>query len=1099
MTDACTGSVYTLGRVSASDDSAETFLSQPYTFPPSISTLAVIKLLPHSLLLLEDGTLHRTTAVPPLPDWLRDSVDAWNGSAERDGSRIADCVVSDEHITLLASSTATSLRSAVFTSGRNQHAQRGVGHMHDKTAAVSAVPKLSALPGSTVITAIAGGARHTLALALTGDVYGWGDNRQGQLFLPPSTPYLCTPQYIASLRDTSIVRVGCQADYSVVLDALGRLWYAGAGLVRQIDAGVPQQLSAGDSVLHFALGNEHAVVLTSAAHSVHVIGNNLFGQLGLTGTRRVRELTQLAGEWDEDGVTSVTAGPFSTFLHSSAGAVWAFGSNQNSKLASSSASSTILPPTPFTAIAHLPASHLLCTSTSTAVFVPSRLTHVSPSMLPSSGGAAVCLRGAGLFAHASRLSVAFNYLTVRIAVDAEWDEAEQCVRCLSPELPAMVVANSAAGVERCGVQVSLDSSHWTAPMPVFVYVPPSWEHASLLPRGVQCSQPSTVSLKVELDDLPYDACSGRLTTSSGQTYTLPGRWQGVSHQLQLDIPELPADTANTQAALSVTLNGQQWHDVPLPLALYQLSNCRPSRPTLSLLPTRLRLSLDGCVLHERPRVKFAVVDSELELTVDAWWVSEEEDRRLQRAEEKGREVAAAAERHAEEQKWARIARAEEEKDDEERRHDEEVKARLAVAEQAAAQQREERLQRWADEDDVYQQLSEHDKLARGGIELNTPSFVHVGPCSARVWLCVNTADWHDSGIELHVTQPTLTRLVPNCGPIAGETRVVVEGDGLLQAESVTVSLCVPRPATPLPAEAVEEKEKDAKGKKLAPTKAAAAAPSTPKSGRRPAADTPAALPITEPPPATTIPATLLPAADATSATTITFVTPALAAATRNVELTFSSAPPAQPAFLSSPTLPFTSYLPPTFTDCQPSVLSLWGGQDVQLSGKGFVPSAHIRVRLTARPEEEKAPAGPAAAKDKKSKAAAAEESKAPSEAATARVKPPPLCVELDGRYRQEEDEMKSPKQQPKGKVPAKGKADDGPAAVILFVSPTIAIGWSGVAEGEERRVCEEMLGRLLDVSVALNGQQFVPTGLAVKYEREAAKGKKPAAAAGKKK
>ena len=1089
MTTACTGNVYSIGAFGESDN----FLSKPYTFPSTISTLAIIKLLPHSFLLLEDGTLHRTVTEPPLAVWLHESVGAWNGSVERDGSRIADCVVSAEHITIMASSTATSLRSAVFTSGLNQHAQRGLGHRREKAASVSLVPKLSALPGSTVITAIACGARHTLALASTGDVYGWGDNRQGQLFMPPSTPYVCAPQYLASLREMSIVKVGCHADYSVALDALGRLWYTGAGLLRQVEGGVPQQSSVRDSVMQFALGNEHALVLTAGRPSVYVIGDNLFGQLGLSGVRRSKELTQLEGEWDKDGVASITAGPYSSIIVGSTGTVWAFGSNQNSKLAASCDSSSILPPTPLTSLSHLPVSQLLCGSTSTAMFVPSRLSGVSPSMLPSSGGAAVCLSGAGLFSHASRLAVAFTYLTVRVVVDAHWDAVEQCVRCLSPELPAMTVAAGAAGVEQCAVQVSLDSSHWSSPLSVYVYVPPTWEHASLHPRGVQCTEPSMVSLRVELDDLPYELCCGRLVTADGQCYTLAAQWDGSLNQVRLDIPELPADTANTEVALSITLNGQQWHEVPLALALYRLTNYSPSRPTLSLLPTRLRLSLDGCVLHERPRVKFAVVDGGQELVVDGWWVSEEDERGAQRVGEVKTEEEAAAARLQGEQKWAKIARAEEEKDDEERRHDEEITTKLAADLQVTTQQREQRLQRWADEDAAYQQLDERAKMARGSIECITPSLVHIGPCSVRVWLCVNTVNWHDSGVELSVTQPTLLRLVPNCGPIGGETLVVVEGDGLLQADSVTVALSLHRPATPPPAEALEEK--DSKGKKLAVVKPAV----TPRSGRKAIADTPAISSMpSEPVPPVNVSATVSPAAKPDSTATAAFTTPALSAATRNVDLTFSSASSSHTTLYSSPSLPFTFYPPPTFSDCQPAMLSLWGGQDVQLTGRGIVPSNHIRIRLTAREEEDKPQTTAAASKDKKgskASAAVALESKSGSEASTARVKPPPLFIELNGQLRQDEDDTKSAKQPAatKGKPPTKGKADEGPTSVITFVSPIAAVGWSGVVEGDERRLCEELLGRVVDVSVALNGQQFVPTSLVVKYEREA-KGKKPVVA-----
>lgn len=102
------------------------------------------------------------------------------------------------------------------------------------------------------------------------------------------------------------------------------------------------------------------------------------------------------------------------------------------------------------------------------------------------------------------------------------------------------------------------------------------------------------------------------------------------------------------------------------------------------------------------------------------------------------------------------------------------------------------------------------------------------------------------------------------------------------------------------------------------------------------------------------------------------------------------------------------------------------------------------------------------------------------------VKKVAVWVEVGLRWKGDE-EVSSPK----GKV--KGKKEEGGGGRFELMVPVCGAGWVGVEKGEERKRMEEMLGKGVEVSVAMNGQQFVPTGLTIKYDRQGQGKKAPAA------
>ncbi|KAH1004423.1 hypothetical protein HUJ05_005236 [Dendroctonus ponderosae] len=104
-----------------------------------------------------------------------------------------------------------------YTFGRNPQGQLGL----DNTTSTAKPLLVPALEKMNVISA-ACGRHHTLFLTDTGTVYACGDNKSGQCGVGNLQPQILTPTRI-NYRGPPIVKIGCGAEFSVILDIKGGL------------------------------------------------------------------------------------------------------------------------------------------------------------------------------------------------------------------------------------------------------------------------------------------------------------------------------------------------------------------------------------------------------------------------------------------------------------------------------------------------------------------------------------------------------------------------------------------------------------------------------------------------------------------------------------------------------------------------------------------------------------------------------------------------------------------------------------------------------------------------------------------------------------
>jgi alpha-tubulin suppressor-like RCC1 family protein len=117
---------------------------------------------------------------------------------------------------------------SIFTWGWNWNGQLGHGDTIDRRTPtlIKALALFRALK-QTIITSIAAGAQHSLALTSTGELYSWGGNDEGQLGRDEDPPAI--PQMILGLHNRNIVQIACGGTHSLALSQIGDVYSWGRG------------------------------------------------------------------------------------------------------------------------------------------------------------------------------------------------------------------------------------------------------------------------------------------------------------------------------------------------------------------------------------------------------------------------------------------------------------------------------------------------------------------------------------------------------------------------------------------------------------------------------------------------------------------------------------------------------------------------------------------------------------------------------------------------------------------------------------------------------------------------------------------------------
>nr|XP_055240617.1 E3 ISG15--protein ligase HERC5 isoform X2 [Gorilla gorilla gorilla] len=185
-------------------------------------------------------------------------------------------------------SLALSKGGELFAWGQNLHGQLGVGRKFPSTTTPQIVEHLAGVP----LAQISAGEAHSMALSMSGNIYSWGKNEFGQLGLghTESKDY---PSLIEGLDNQKVEFVACGGSHSALLTQDGLLFTFGAGKHGQLGHNSTQNelrpcLVAelvGYRVTQIACGRWHTLAYVSDLGKVFSFGSGKDGQLGNGGTR----------------------------------------------------------------------------------------------------------------------------------------------------------------------------------------------------------------------------------------------------------------------------------------------------------------------------------------------------------------------------------------------------------------------------------------------------------------------------------------------------------------------------------------------------------------------------------------------------------------------------------------------------------------------------------------------------------------------------------------------------------------------------------------------------------------------------------------------
>ena len=219
----------------------------------------------------------------------------------------------------LAHALALTSTGQVYSWGRNNYGQLGDGTNTDRDT-----PVVVAMPSGTVVTAVAAGHWHSLALTSTGDVYAWG---------LANANYGNTPTQVTFPSGVTVTAVAGGNQFDLALTSTGDVYTWGRNNYGQLGDGTTTDratpglvsLPSGATVMTIANGYGHAYALTSTG-AVYAWGQGVYGGLGDGGTsnRSTPVQTQFPA-----GVTpiAIASGEDHGLAVTSTGEVFAWGKN----------------------------------------------------------------------------------------------------------------------------------------------------------------------------------------------------------------------------------------------------------------------------------------------------------------------------------------------------------------------------------------------------------------------------------------------------------------------------------------------------------------------------------------------------------------------------------------------------------------------------------------------------------------------------------------------------------------------------------------------------------------------------------------------------
>ncbi|XP_023933810.2 probable E3 ubiquitin-protein ligase HERC4 isoform X2 [Bicyclus anynana] len=201
-------------------------------------------------------------------------------------------------------------------------------------------PTLSKWSESNHIQCIEAGQFHTLYLTTAGHLYSCGSNEVGQLGRSTAKGDKCQPDLVETFKGCVVSAVACGLSHSMALDEWGQTFSWGSDNMGQLGSNLeghaqlkPKIIKnlATKNVIQVDCGSHHSVALSNNG-DLYAWGANVYGQCGLGYTSNKettpRPITSLLGV----PIALIACGSNHTFVISKSGAVFGWGKNNNGQL-----------------------------------------------------------------------------------------------------------------------------------------------------------------------------------------------------------------------------------------------------------------------------------------------------------------------------------------------------------------------------------------------------------------------------------------------------------------------------------------------------------------------------------------------------------------------------------------------------------------------------------------------------------------------------------------------------------------------------------------------------------------------------------------------
>eukprot|EP00520_Triparma_pacifica_P000424 CAMPEP_0118642234 /NCGR_PEP_ID=MMETSP0785-20121206/5730_1 /TAXON_ID=91992 /ORGANISM="Bolidomonas pacifica, Strain CCMP 1866" /LENGTH=1049 /DNA_ID=CAMNT_0006533779 /DNA_START=23 /DNA_END=3169 /DNA_ORIENTATION=+ len=213
----------------------------------------------------------------------------------------------------------------VFSWGRNYYGRLGHGDSNNRS-----VPEMIRSLSHLSINNVSAGVAYSAAVSVEGNLYTWGYGGHGQLGHNDKKNY-SQPLMVKSMSDEIVTKVEAAYGHTLCLTATGELfsWGSGNGLLGLSDTNArltPTQVTllSGVEIIDICSGYDHSLALNSVGE-VYSWGNGGYGQLGQSEGNLCISTPEVVSGLSGQQCVSIAAGEYSSVAITAVGSIFSWG------------------------------------------------------------------------------------------------------------------------------------------------------------------------------------------------------------------------------------------------------------------------------------------------------------------------------------------------------------------------------------------------------------------------------------------------------------------------------------------------------------------------------------------------------------------------------------------------------------------------------------------------------------------------------------------------------------------------------------------------------------------------------------------------------